>query len=78
MALTYQFPTTMHDPAIERLLQRVRGEFRDMPGLHVTPAQAARLFGVDADLCERLVTRLVETRDLARGADGRISRRESR
>ncbi len=78
MSPNYRFPTTMHDPLIEQLLQRVRGEFRDMPGLHLTTAQAARLFGVDADLCERLVGHLVDTRDLARGPDGRIRRPESR
>jgi hypothetical protein len=32
----------------ESLLHRARGEFLEMPGLRLTPAQAARLWAVDA------------------------------
>ena len=36
------------------LLQRVRGEFTEMPGLYLTPVQPARLLGLDAALSENL------------------------
>jgi hypothetical protein len=76
MADHYAFPTTLHDPAIEALLQRVRGEFREMPGLQVTTAQAARLFGIDPALGEQVQTHLVDRRDLTRDANGRHRRHD--
>ena len=35
---------------IRALALRVRGEYEEMPGLHLTVLQAARLFGVAPDL----------------------------
>ena len=32
---------------LERLLQRVRAEYREMPSLRLTPSQAQRLFGLE-------------------------------
>ena len=40
-------------------LQRIRGEYLEMPGLTLTIAQAARLWGLDSDLCRDLLDRLV-------------------
>jgi hypothetical protein len=37
----------------------VLGEFREMPGLKLTVAQAARLFSLDAARCERVLVALV-------------------
>jgi hypothetical protein len=37
----------------QKLVQRVESEFREMPGLRLTPAQAARLWHLDAALCLR-------------------------
>jgi len=44
---------------LEPLLRRIRGEFMEMPGLRLTPPQAMRLWGVDRELCERVVNVLV-------------------
>jgi len=41
------------------LVRRVRQEFLDMPGLRLTPNQALRLFGLRADVCERVLAELV-------------------
>ena len=40
------------------LVERVRNEFRDLPGLCVTPSQAARLFGLSEDVCVRVLDEL--------------------
>jgi hypothetical protein len=44
---------------MEALVQRVRGEYREMPGLRLTFAQACRLWQMDADSCQAVLTRLV-------------------
>lgn len=55
----------------DRLVDRVLGEFREMPGLYVNAAQAQRLFALDAETCETLLNTLVQARVLDRTADGR-------
>ena len=50
----------------DRTLQlRIEAEFIEMPGLKLTLAQAARLFGVDQARCERLLGTLVDVGVLA-------------
>ena len=44
---------------MDALVTRVRGEFREMPGMQLTIAQAARLWHLDAAACEVVLTRLV-------------------
>jgi hypothetical protein len=46
---------------MEALIQRVRGEFREMPGLRLTFAQACRLWQLDPITCAAVLERL--TRD---------------
>jgi CheY-like chemotaxis protein len=41
-------------------LQRIRGEYTEMPGLTLTIPQAARLWRIDPSLCKELLDRLVE------------------
>ncbi|MGE3276089.1 MAG: hypothetical protein AB7O67_13320 [Vicinamibacterales bacterium] len=55
------------------VVNRVRAEFIEMPGLRLTPTQAQRLWGLDRHTCEAVVAQLTATRELVRGADGRIS-----
>ncbi|HEX9365062.1 MAG TPA: hypothetical protein VF921_00460 [Vicinamibacterales bacterium] len=59
---------------IEDVLQRVQGEFVEMPGLCLTAAQAQRLWGLDRDLCDRLLETLVEAKFLAQRRDGSFIR----
>ena len=59
---------------IEDVLQRVQGEFAEMPGLCLTAAQAQRLWGLDRDLCDRLLEALVEAKFLAQRRDGTFIR----
>ena len=39
------------------MLNRVRAEYLEMPGLRLTPEQAGRLFGVERALCRACLTR---------------------
>jgi hypothetical protein len=59
------------------LLQRVRAEFNEMPGLRLTPAQAARLLGLDHRSCERVINVLVRSAFLRWTPDGSVIRAES-
>jgi hypothetical protein len=43
------------------LIDRVRGEFLEMPGLQLTMPQAARLWGLDLAACNMVVHALVES-----------------
>ena len=44
---------------MEALVQRVRGEFREMPGLRLTFAQACRLWQLDPTTCGLVLERLI-------------------
>ncbi len=41
------------------LIERIRSEFMEMPGLRLTPAQAARLWNVDSTTCQYVISTLV-------------------
>jgi hypothetical protein len=55
----------------------VRAEYREMPGLNVTVRQAARLWGLDVDRSERLLSAMVDDGFLVRDARGAYRRRTS-
>jgi DNA-binding IclR family transcriptional regulator len=48
-----------------------------MPGLRLTPAQAARLLGLDNGSCQRVLSTLVSSAFLRWTADGSVIRVES-
>jgi hypothetical protein len=60
------------------LLCRVHSEFQEMPGLSVTPGQAARLFGLTHDVAARILDRLAEARVLCQKRDGQFTLSEER
>ncbi len=60
--------------SIRELLQRVRGEYLEMPGLRLTAEQARRLWALDQRTCHTLLDMLVEARFLARSRDGKYFR----
>ena len=47
-------------------LRRAQAEFREMPGLTLTEAQAARLLSFDSELCSAVLATLVDQRFLTR------------
>ena len=44
----------------DALLNRIRGEFLEMPGLRLMCEQAQRLYGLERALCQRALDRLVD------------------
>jgi hypothetical protein len=46
-------------PPFESLLARIRGEYREMPGLRLTFVQACRLWQMDGPTCETVLEHLV-------------------
>jgi hypothetical protein len=50
----------------ESLLNRIRGEFREMPGLRLTMTQACKSWQPDPLTCETALLRLVREQFLAR------------
>jgi hypothetical protein len=51
---------------------RLTAEFREMPGLRLTPQQAARLIGVDLETASSMLTALVERGFLRLTASGYV------
>ena len=59
-----------------RLIERVLGEYREMPGLALTVKQARRLWGCDAETCQRCPDVLVERHVRRWSRDRRLIRAE--
>ena len=77
MNLDARWSVAAKDDSIEaRLVARVLGEYREMPGLALTIEQARRLWGCDAVTCQRIVDLLVERHVLRWSGDRRLIRAE--
>jgi hypothetical protein len=65
-------PTQMSavQQAITPLAVRVRGEYKEMPGLRLTVRQAARLFSVAPEVAEAVLNELRHASFLACSDDG--------
>lgn len=72
LRLTSPFDAPKNPPPA--LLARVRCEFLEMPGLRLTPAQAARLWDVDCQTACALLQALAGTRFLTQCRDGSYAR----
>ena len=59
------------------IVRRVMAEFREMPGLRLTVAQATRLWGIEQDVCHRVIEALVASAFLRWTASGLVVRAES-
>jgi hypothetical protein len=64
----------MNSPVVPQVLQRIRAEYLEMPGLTLRAEQVQRLCGVDSKLCENVLNALVESGFLSRRADGAYGR----
>ena len=58
------------------LIDRVRGEFNEMPGLQLTIPQAARLLGIEPEACRKVIDQLVASEFLRKTQSGTIVRVE--
>ena len=59
---------------MDDVLQRIQGEFVEMPGLRLTAAQAQRLWGLERDVCMALLGALVDAKFLSQTRDGAFIR----
>ena len=60
--------------SIDRLIERIRAEYIEQPGLRLTEAQASRLWRLDEPTCHYALTALTGDAFLQRSADGRYAR----
>jgi hypothetical protein len=60
--------------AVPDLIQRVRAEYMEMPGLRLTAEQVQRLCGIERMVCQIVLDGLVAARFLRVEPDGRYSR----
>ena len=75
LQLTTSLTSELVEPVQKGVIaERVRGEFREMPGLSLTLAQAQRLWSLDPATCIDVLTELVETGFLSRRPDGAFCR----
>ena len=66
--------TVMRTFAEDGLLRRVRGEYREMPGMRLTVDQAMRLWTLDRRDCVKVLETLVAAHFLERDPNGRYAR----
>ena len=66
-----------HWSDVDDVVLRVRSEYMDMPGMRLTPAQAQRLWGIDAVAMRSVIQTLVETKFLRETPDGAFVRADS-
>ena len=59
---------------LERIVYRIREEFREMPGLRLTPAQATRLWGMEHEDCRQVIDVLVAAEFLRWTESGSVTR----
>jgi hypothetical protein len=64
----------MSKPATPHVLQRIRAEYLEMPGLSLKPEQVERLCGIDRAVCRKALETLVATGFLSVRADGTYGR----
>ncbi|HEX8029740.1 MAG TPA: hypothetical protein VF491_14810 [Vicinamibacterales bacterium] len=67
-------PDRARDENTDVILQRIYGEFLEMPGMRLTLSQAQRLWGLDERTCQVLLEYLVDAKFLRRSAHGNYGR----
>jgi hypothetical protein len=58
----------------DQILRRIRAEYLEMPGLRLTPAQAQRLWALEAHTCLQLLESLTTAGFLVRKDNGTYGR----
>lgn len=59
---------------VEGLIRRIKAEYLEMPGLHLSAAQAQRLWDLDAGTCATVLEALLADRFLAYTSNGNYRR----
>ena len=65
-----------HSTSLEPVLQRIRSEFHESPGLRLTHWQFQRLWNLDPTQARLVIEQLVQTRFLRGARDGTFVRCE--
>ena len=65
-------------PTFNTLVERIRAEYLEQPGLRLTEAQACRLWRLDEGTTRHALTTLTGASFLQRSDDGRYARPSSR
>ncbi len=58
----------------ETLHERIRSEYREMPGMRLKLEQLQRLFGIERTMCQMVLDSLVEAKFLRASSDGHYAR----
>ena len=74
LQLTTSITPTLAQQDQKLIVERVRGEFREMPGLSLTLVQAQRLWSLDTTTCSEVLLQLVDAGFLSRRSDGAFCR----
>jgi hypothetical protein len=67
-------PRRIDDTSYRDMLNRIRGEYLEMPGMRLNPQQVRRLSGTDETTCQSVLDELVRAAFLRLDLDGRYSR----
>jgi hypothetical protein len=59
------------------MINRVRGEFLEMPGLSLKRDQVQRLCGIERTMCQLVLDTLVDARFLYAKSDGQYARHDA-
>lgn len=59
---------------VDTVVERVRAEFDEMPGMTLTMLQASKLFGLNEELCRSVVEQLVSAEYLRKTESGAVTR----
>ena len=65
------------DTTIDALVQRVRAEFLEMPGLRLTPAEATRFWGLGPAECGHVIDALIGSAFLRWTSAGTLARADN-
>lgn len=65
--------TSSRNP-LDNTIDRIKSEYREMPGLHLTFDQMLRLWRLDRSTCRTLVEKLIDAQFLTTTQDGRYVR----
>ena len=68
-------PPTLSPFSFDDLVERIRAEFIEQPGLRLTESQGCRLWQIDWPTLHRVLSTLTDAAFLTSSADGRYARR---
>jgi hypothetical protein len=61
---------------VAKLVQRIREEFEEVPGLQISVREGARFWAIDTDICNYVLQALHDAGFLVKAPDGRYRQRQ--